>query len=62
LLAWALRPDPANPAWTRLQALAVVHSADGIVDGGARVRFPFAAMYPGEPTAPAFDLELTLAH
>ncbi|MGH7524391.1 MAG: hypothetical protein ACREK8_08800 [Gemmatimonadales bacterium] len=62
LLAWALRPDPGNPAWTKLQALAVVHSVDGIVDGGARVRFPFSMMYPGEPAVPVFDLELTLSH
>jgi hypothetical protein len=60
LLGWTLRADPDNHALTRLQALAVVHAVEGTVDGGRKMRLPFAEMYPGEPAVPAFDLELTL--
>ena len=58
LIGWTLRPDPANRAVTRLQALAVVHAVEGTVSGGQKLRLPFAEMYPGEPAVPSFDLEL----
>jgi hypothetical protein len=63
LLAWSVIPDPADPHYSRLQALALVHAVEGIVAGGQKIRQPFAIFYPGEPAAPDFDLELTrLAH
>jgi hypothetical protein len=58
LIGWTLARDPANPAFTRLQALAIHHSVEGPVSGGQKLRLPFAAMYPGEPAVPVFDLEL----
>ena len=58
LIGWTLARDPANPAFTRLQALAIVHAVEGTVSGGQRLRLPFAEMYPGEPAVPVFDLEL----
>ena len=58
LIGWTLRPDPGNPALTRLQALAVVHAVEGTVTGGQKLRLPFGEMYPGEPATPIFDLEL----
>ncbi|HEY4321629.1 MAG TPA: hypothetical protein VGM77_10705 [Gemmatimonadales bacterium] len=59
LYGWSLVADPHNPGMTRLQALALVHSVQGTVTNGEQLRLPFAAMYPGEPPAPSFDLELT---
>jgi hypothetical protein len=58
LIGWTLRADPQDRTLTRLQALAVVHAVEGTVDGGRTMRLPFAEMYPGEPAAPVFDLEL----
>jgi len=58
LIGWTLRADPQDRSLTRLQALAVVHAVEGTVDGGRPMRLPFAEMYPGEPAAPVFDLEL----
>ena len=58
LIGWTLRADPHDRSLTRLQALAVVHAVEGTVDGGRTMRLPFAEMYPGEPAAPVFDLEL----
>jgi hypothetical protein len=60
LISWTLRRDPHNPAFTRLQALAIVHAVEGTVTGGQKLRLPFAEMYPGEPATPVFDLELRL--
>ena len=60
LISWTLTRDPHNPAFTRLQALAIVHAVGGTVTGGQKLRLPFAEMYPGEPTTPVFDLELRL--
>jgi hypothetical protein len=60
LTGWTLTRDPRNPAFTRLQALAIVHAVEGTVAGGQKLRLPFAEMYPGEPAIPAFDLELRL--
>jgi len=60
LIGWTLVRDPSNPAFTRLQALAVVHAVEGTVTDGLKLRLPFAEMYPGEPAVPSFDLELRL--
>ena len=60
LIGWALRGDPHDPATTWLQALAVLHAVEGTVEEGRKLRMPFAEMYPGEPAAPSFDLELRM--
>ncbi|PKQ02993.1 MAG: hypothetical protein CVT72_15950, partial [Alphaproteobacteria bacterium HGW-Alphaproteobacteria-11] len=59
LYSWRLVRDRANPAMTRLQALAISHAVDGVVSGGP-LRWPFATLYPGEPEVVQFELELEL--
>ncbi|MGH7583276.1 MAG: hypothetical protein ACREL5_08645 [Gemmatimonadales bacterium] len=59
LIAWTLTRDPTDPSLTRLQALAVVNAVRGVVAGGA-LQLPIPQMYPGEPVAPTFELELDL--
>ena len=57
ILGWSLARDASNPAVTWLQGLAFIDALEGVTDAG-KWRRPFAEMYPGEPAAVDYEIEV----